>query len=127
MTNFFSLIRVSSKITFPTYHQLSITQKYHLYGKCLNFAVCHPSESINDDGVENNNSYKDSSEQTISLLDFAGKCGYYNFYPTYFNQRSFFILVIDLTKSLDSVVEDTGGEGTSFEQWTYKGRILLIM
>lgn len=86
----------------------------------FNFAGCHSSESLND--VWNNNSYKNVTEQTISLLDFDGKCGYYDIHPIFFNKRSFFILVIDLTKSLDLVVEDTGSEGTSFEQWTYKGR-----
>lgn len=74
-----------------------------------------------DIGLKDNIINRRLSEKTISMLDFAGQCGYYASHHIYFNRRSFFILVIDLTKSLDSVVEDTGSEGTIFEQWTYKG------
>lgn len=74
-----------------------------------------------DIGLKDNINNRRLSEKTISMLDFAGQCGYYASHHIYFNRRSFFILVIDLTKSLDSVVEDTGSEGTIFEQWTYKG------
>lgn len=108
-------ISLSQLIIIGTLHSSTIYM-----GNAFTFAGCNSSESLND--VWNNNSYKNVTEQTISLLDFAGKCGYYETHPTFFNQRSFLILVIDLTKPLDSVVEDTGSEGTSFEHWTYKGR-----
>lgn len=74
-----------------------------------------------DIGLKDNIINRRLSEKTISMLDFAGQCGYYASHHIYFNRRSFFILVMDLTKSLYSVVEDTGNEGTIFEQWTYKG------
>lgn len=82
-------------------------------------------EPMLDLGLEGD-STKRSSEQTISMLDFAGHCGYYACHQIYFNHRSFFILVMDLTKPLDIVVEDSGNEGTIFERWTYKGHQILI-
>ena len=82
-------------------------------------------ESMLELGLEGD-SRKRSSEQTISMLDFAGHCGYYACHQIYFNHRSFFILVMDLTKPLDIVVEDSGNEGTIFERWTYKGHQILI-
>lgn len=78
-------------------------------------------ETMIDIGLKDNTINRKLSERTISMLDFAGQCGYYASHHIYFNKRSFFILVMDLTKSLYSVVEDTGNEGTIFEQWTYKG------
>lgn len=78
-------------------------------------------ETMIDIGLKDSTINRRLSERTISMLDFAGQCGYYASHHIYFNRRSFFILVMDLTKSLYSVVEDTGNEGTIFEQWAYKG------
>lgn len=84
-------------------------------------------ETMIDIGLKDNTINRRLSEKTISMLDFAGQCGYYASHHIYFNRRSFFILVTDLTKSLDSVVEDTGNEGTIFEQWTYKGNQFFFL
>ena len=66
------------------------------------------------------------TEKTISMLDFAGQCGYYATHQIYFHCKSFFILVMDLTKPFDAIVEDTGNAGTLFEHWTYKGKFIWI-
>ena len=66
------------------------------------------------------------TEKTISMLEFAGQWGYYATHQIYFNCKSFFIFVMDLSKPLETIVEDTANKGTLFEQWTYKGKLIWI-
>lgn len=61
----------------------------------------------------------------ITFLDFGGQSMYYAFHQIYLSPKTFYILVLDMSKSLDEkvhVTEDTcGGQ---FESWTYKGMLL---
>lgn len=63
----------------------------------------------------------------ITFLDFGGQSMYYAFHQIYLSPKTFYILVLDMSKSLDEkvhVTEDTcGGQ---FESWTYKGMLLNL-
>ena len=61
----------------------------------------------------------------LSLLDFAGHSAYYACHHIFFSPRAFFILVVDMTKELNSVAtEACRKEGLIFSEWTYAGRLL---
>lgn len=58
----------------------------------------------------------------ITFIDFAGKSQYYAFHQIYLSPNTVYILIVDMTKSLDEKVTDTDGKlGSRFESWTYKG------
>lgn len=60
----------------------------------------------------------------ITFLDFGGQSMYYAFHQIYLSPKTFYILVLDMSKSPDEkihVTEDTSG--SHFESWTYKGKL----
>ena len=58
----------------------------------------------------------------LSLLDFAGQSAYYACHHIFFSPRAFFILVVDMTKDLDSVAtEACRKEDLIYSNWTYAG------
>lgn len=60
----------------------------------------------------------------ITFLDFAGQKMYYSYHQIYLSPGTFYILVVDMTKKPDEIVEvpETDEKGcTRFESWTYKG------
>lgn len=58
----------------------------------------------------------------ITFIDFAGQSQYYAFHQIYLSPKAVYILIVDMTKSLDEKVTDTDGKfGSRFESWTYKG------
>ncbi|XP_062578280.1 uncharacterized protein LOC134240185, partial [Saccostrea cucullata] len=59
---------------------------------------------------------------TVSMLDFAGQLAYYACHQIYVTPKSFFILVLDMTKKFEDVVEKEkdNQEGSIFSAWTYK-------
>ncbi|XP_062593777.1 uncharacterized protein LOC134255284 [Saccostrea cucullata] len=59
---------------------------------------------------------------TVSMLDFAGQLAYYACHQIYVTPKAFFILVLDMTKKFDDVVdqEKDNQEGSIFSVWTYK-------
>lgn len=60
----------------------------------------------------------------ITFLDFAGQKIYYSYHQIYLSPGTFYILVVDMTKQLDEIVEvpENDEQGcTRFESWTYKG------
>ncbi|XP_062620582.1 uncharacterized protein LOC134282151 [Saccostrea cucullata] len=60
---------------------------------------------------------------TVSMLDFAGQLAYYACHQIYVTPKAFFILVLDMTKKFEDVVdkEKDNQEGSIFSVWTYKG------
>lgn len=60
----------------------------------------------------------------ITFLDFGGQSMYYAFHQIYLSPKTFYILVLDMSKNPDekvNVAEYTcGGQ---FESWTYKGML----
>lgn len=61
----------------------------------------------------------------ITFLDFAGQKMYYAFHQIYLSPRTFYILVVDMTKGFEEKVEgiDTDERGCSgFDSWLYKGK-----
>ncbi|XP_062576661.1 uncharacterized protein LOC134238559 [Saccostrea cucullata] len=59
---------------------------------------------------------------TVSMLDFAGQLAYYACHQIYVTPKAFFILVLDMTKKFEDVVEKEkdNQEGSVFSVWTYK-------
>ncbi|XP_062619258.1 uncharacterized protein LOC134280824 [Saccostrea cucullata] len=59
---------------------------------------------------------------TVSLLDFAGQLAYYACHQIYVTPKAFFILVLDMTKRFEDVVdkEKDNQEGSIFSIWTYR-------
>ncbi|XP_062597707.1 uncharacterized protein LOC134259121 [Saccostrea cucullata] len=59
---------------------------------------------------------------TVSMLDFAGQLAYYACHQIYVTPKAFFILVLDMTKKFEDVVdkEKDNQEGLIFSVWTYK-------
>ncbi|XP_062569600.1 uncharacterized protein LOC134231631, partial [Saccostrea cucullata] len=59
---------------------------------------------------------------TVSMLDFAGQLAYYACHQIYVTPKAFFILVLDMTKRFEDVVdkERHNQEGSIFSVWTNK-------
>ncbi|XP_062576856.1 uncharacterized protein LOC134238751 [Saccostrea cucullata] len=59
---------------------------------------------------------------TVSLLDFAGQLAYYACHQIYVTPKAFFILVLDMTKEFEDVIdkEKDNQEGSIFSIWTYR-------
>lgn len=65
----------------------------------------------------------------ITFLDFAGQHMYYAFHQIYLSPRTFYVLVVDMTKSLEEKVKviDTDETGCGvFDSWVYKGKNKLL-
>lgn len=71
----------------------------------------------------------------VTFLDFAGQSMYYAFHQIFLSPKTFYILVVDMTKRLDDKVEEhLDMEGKSpgkheklcsrFQSWEYKGNEL---
>lgn len=71
----------------------------------------------------------------VTFLDFAGQSMYYAFHQIFLSPKTFYILVVDMTKRLDDKVEehlDMKGKSpgkhetlcSRFQSWEYKGNEL---
>lgn len=94
----------------------------------------HYSKLLNDITKELNNELSDkkSLPPRVTFLDFAGQRIYYAFHHIYLTPKTFYILVVDMTKKLDGEVDELiykefrspgkNHNGCSrFESWKYKG------
>nr|XP_022291998.1 uncharacterized protein LOC111103214 isoform X2 [Crassostrea virginica] len=56
----------------------------------------------------------------LSLLDFSGHSAYYACHHIFFSPRTFYILVVDMTKKLDSVADEASiVNDLIYSNWTY--------
>lgn len=91
------------------------------------------SELLNDITKELNNELSDKKRlpPRVTFLDFAGQRMYYAFHQIYLSPKTFYILVVDMTKKLDGNVDEVisnefrshekDENGCSrFESWKYK-------
>lgn len=65
----------------------------------------------------------------ISFLDFAGRSLYYAFHQIFLSPKTCYILVVDMTKSLNELVLDSGEDDlycSRFKSWKYQGNELAI-
>lgn len=61
----------------------------------------------------------------LSLLDFSGHSAYYACHHIFFSPRTFYILVVDMTKKLDSVADEASiVNDLIYSNWTYAGNLL---
>lgn len=64
-------------------------------------------------------------EKMLSLLDFSGHSAYHAFHHIFFSPRTIYILVVDMTKELDSVAAEASKESDLiYSNWTYAGNLL---
>ncbi|XP_062606508.1 uncharacterized protein LOC134268289 [Saccostrea cucullata] len=63
---------------------------------------------------------KEKRNPRITFLDFAGQNAYYAFHQVYLSPKTFFILVIDMTKKFTDKNENDASGGSRFTSWTYK-------
>lgn len=60
--------------------------------------------------------------KVLSLLDFAGQSAYYACHHIFFSPRAFYILVVDMSKDLNSQADKAcDKEGLFYSNWTYAG------
>lgn len=72
-----------------------------------------------------NLSREDRRHPRITFLDFGGQSMYYAFHQIYLSPKTFYVLVLDMSKSPDEKVNATEDTcGGQFESWTYKGMFM---
>lgn len=63
----------------------------------------------------------------ISFVDFGGQSMYYAFHQIFLSPKTFYVLVLDMSKSPDETVYETEDKcGSRFSTWKYKGNVCLI-
>lgn len=83
---------------------------------------CNAKSEQKVDFSECTASVNTDSLKMLSLLDFAGHSAYYACHHIFFSPRAFFILVVDMTKELESIAtEACRKEGLIYSNWTYAG------
>lgn len=72
-----------------------------------------------------NLSREDRRHPRITFLDFGGQSMYYAFHQIYLSPKTFYVLVLDMSKNPDEKVNATEDTcGGQFESWTYKGMFM---
>lgn len=72
--------------------------------------------------VVKNISKENRKHPRITFVDFGGQSVYYAFHQIFLSPKTFYILVVDMTKSPDENVHETEDKcGSRFSTWTYKG------
>ena len=74
-------------------------------------------------------SVNDNDLKMLSVLDFAGQSAYYACHHIFYSPRAFFVLVVDMTKKLDSRAIDackTEDQDLIYGNWTYAGNFFLL-
>ena len=63
----------------------------------------------------------------LSFLDFAGQSAYYACHHIFYSPRAFFILVVDMTKELNSLATEAcmRKENLIYSNWTYAGNLTV--
>lgn len=88
---------------------------------------CYAISKIMDD--VNKHSSDTLLRPQISFLDFAGQSLYYAFHQIFLSPKSCYILVVDMTKSLNELVlepEEDEIDCSRFKSWKYQGNELAI-
>lgn len=63
----------------------------------------------------------------ITFVDFGGQSVYYAFHQIFLSPKTFYILVVDMTKRPDEKVHETEDKcGSRFLTWTYKGNLIKL-
>ena len=65
----------------------------------------------------------------LSFLDFAGQSAYYACHHIFYSPRAFFVLVVDMTKELNSLATEAcmrkEKEFLIYSNWTYAGKLTI--
>ncbi|XP_062600002.1 uncharacterized protein LOC134261591 isoform X1 [Saccostrea cucullata] len=66
-------------------------------------------------------------EKRITMVDFAGQCAYYASHQIFLSPRAFFILVLNMQKTLDDKVgeEVCSQKDSIFNGWTYRDYLIF--
>lgn len=118
---------IASKL--GTYNDVYAHAQAHVrYGKAEEIDIAtmnsFDTEKVTILDAVRNLSRKDRRHPRITLLDFGGQSMYYAFHQIFLSPKTFYILVLDMSKSLDEKVNETEDTcGGQFEFWTYKGML----
>lgn len=78
--------------------------------------------------VVKNISKENRKHPRITFVDFGGQSVYYAFHQIFLSPKTFYILVVDMTKSPDEKVHETEDKcGSRFSTWTYKGYLNFFL
>ncbi|XP_062582878.1 uncharacterized protein LOC134244637 [Saccostrea cucullata] len=82
----------------------------------------HIKENIPIDDAE-----KVEEKRLLSILDFGGQCMYYACHQIYLSKRAFYILVVDMSKTLEEVIDEElcDQKDTMFSKWSHKDYLLF--
>ena len=75
-------------------------------------------------------SVNDNDFKMLSVLDFAGQSAYYACHHIFYSPRAFFVLVVDMTKELDSRAIDeckTDDQDLIYGNWKYAGNFFYFL
>lgn len=98
-----------SRRNSKTFHKEAAEKNNKTQQKTLNFE--NYTASVNEENL-----------MMLSLLDFAGHSAYYACHHIFISPRVFFILVVDMSKDLNTIAAQACNEqGLIYSNWTYAG------
>ncbi|XP_062608122.1 probable serine/threonine-protein kinase roco5 [Saccostrea cucullata] len=94
----------------------------------LEVAVCKSEPSIHiKENVPIDHTEKTEETKLLSILDFGGQCMYYACHQIYLSKRAFYILVVDMSKNLEDIIDEElcDQKDTMFSKWSYRDYLLF--
>ncbi|XP_062614697.1 uncharacterized protein LOC134276461, partial [Saccostrea cucullata] len=87
---------------------------------------CDPAIHIKEN-VPIDDAEKIEEKKLLSILDFGGQCMYYACHQIYLSKRAFYILVVDMSKKLEDVIDEElcDQKDTMFSKWSHRDYLLF--
>ncbi|XP_062614695.1 uncharacterized protein LOC134276459 [Saccostrea cucullata] len=87
---------------------------------------CEPAIHIKEN-VPIDDAEKIEGKKLLSILDFGGQCMYYACHQIYLSKRAFYILVVDMSKDLEDVIDEElcDQKDTMFSKWSHRDYLLF--
>ncbi|XP_062572583.1 probable serine/threonine-protein kinase roco5 [Saccostrea cucullata] len=87
---------------------------------------CEPAIHIKEN-VPVDDAEKIEEKKLLSILDFGGQCMYYACHQIYLSKRAFYILVVDMSKNLEDVIDEElcDQKDTMFSNWSHRDFLLF--
>uniref|UniRef100_A0A8W8NZG9 Roc domain-containing protein n=1 Tax=Magallana gigas TaxID=29159 RepID=A0A8W8NZG9_MAGGI len=112
-------LKGEKNITTTTTKGIEINvHEFELDDKECTIKTCEKTMDIEEN--TSNASANEDNLKMLSLLDFAGQSAYYACHHIFFSPRAFYILVVDISKDLNSQADKAcDQEGLIYSNWTY--------
>ncbi|XP_062587468.1 uncharacterized protein LOC134249134, partial [Saccostrea cucullata] len=87
---------------------------------------CEPAIHIKEN-VPIDDTEKVEEKRLLSILDFGGQCMYYACHQIYLSKRAFYILVVDMSKTLKEGIDEElcDLKDTMFSKWSHRDYLLF--